>query len=313
MFTLVYLAVCLVLYTASSFAFSPMFPTNKAVEIPAKRPAILCPAQLSIPEDYVDMIGVLNSRGHQVYGAKLTRPGWILGLLPSFFTREYLNGTLTPTKTLQFYYDGIDAALQDLNREKPDEPFHLIGHSIGGWVARGWLTERASEKDRKRVLSLTTLGTPNRCPPPDTFAAKIDQTRGLLASINSLCPAGLYKNVKYTSVVGTGTEAKLSTNVEEILAFASYLPLGGDKDNLGDGIVPWRVGLMEGGDDIILPNAKHSGFVPTFGKAIQLQDYPWYGDVDSVKAWGTVLDIAELDAVKRKKSKFGSLPVLQKQ
>ena len=42
-----------------------------------------------------------------------------------------------------------------------------------------------------------------------------------------------------------GTRAKFpSLDPDELLATVSYLPLGGDADGLGDGIVPWRVGIM---------------------------------------------------------------------
>jgi hypothetical protein len=46
-------------------------------------------------------------------------------------------------------------------------------------------------------------------------------------------------------VVGMGAQAKFpSLDPDELLASVSYLPLGGDEDGLGDGIVPWRVGIM---------------------------------------------------------------------
>jgi triacylglycerol lipase len=46
-----------------------------------------------------------------------------------------------------------------LDRESPDEPVHLFGHSMGGLDAR-YLISRLGMADR--VLSLTTLGTPHR-------------------------------------------------------------------------------------------------------------------------------------------------------
>ncbi|KAG5191750.1 hypothetical protein JKP88DRAFT_295255 [Tribonema minus] len=264
-----------------------------------RRCAVRRAQSLSIPEDYADMIDVFNARGHQVYGAQLQRVGWILGLLPSALTLDYFKGTLQPSKTLKFYYDAIDKGLESLKAQHPDEPFHLVGHSIGGWVARGWLSERASAADRARVLSLTTLGTPNREPPPDSPLAKVDQTRGLLKFINENFPAGSVPGVKYTSVVGTGTLARFpSLDVQEMLAAISYLPLGGAPDGLGDGIVPWRAGIMDGSESIILPDAKHSGFVPTAGRAIPL-DVEWYGDAATVERWGVVLDAAEAEAAAR--------------
>lgn len=46
-----------------------------------------------------------------------------------------------------------------LDRESPDEPVHLFGHSMGGLDAR-YLISRLGMAHR--VLSLTTLGTPHR-------------------------------------------------------------------------------------------------------------------------------------------------------
>ena len=46
-----------------------------------------------------------------------------------------------------------------LDRETPNEPVHLIGHSMGGLDARYLISRLAMAQ---RVLSLTTLGTPHR-------------------------------------------------------------------------------------------------------------------------------------------------------
>src|SRR4051812_27396706 len=40
----------------------------------------------------------------------------------------------------------------------PDQPVHIIGHSLGGLDARGLLADPAW---RNRILSLTTIGTPH--------------------------------------------------------------------------------------------------------------------------------------------------------
>jgi triacylglycerol lipase len=43
-------------------------------------------------------------------------------------------------------------------RQIPDEPFHIIAHSMGGLDARRMMADAAM---RKRVLSVTTIGTPH--------------------------------------------------------------------------------------------------------------------------------------------------------
>ena len=45
-----------------------------------------------------------------------------------------------------------------IDRTFPDEPIHLIGHSMGGLDARRMLADRELQR---RVLSLTTIGTPH--------------------------------------------------------------------------------------------------------------------------------------------------------
>jgi triacylglycerol lipase len=57
---------------------------------------------------------------------------------------------------------GVDARARRLGEEIlqvfPDEPVHLVGHSMGGLDARRLLAE---SEWQKRVLSLTTIGTPH--------------------------------------------------------------------------------------------------------------------------------------------------------
>src|SRR5262245_7427868 len=45
-----------------------------------------------------------------------------------------------------------------ITRTFPDEPVHVIGHSMGGLDARRLLTEPSWQK---RILSVTTVGTPH--------------------------------------------------------------------------------------------------------------------------------------------------------
>ncbi|CAM9398200.1 unnamed protein product [Chrysoparadoxa australica] len=248
-------------------------------------PVLVCPAQLSVPADYEDLSRELEQRGFKVYTAPLTRLGWITGLAPSAFTLDYLRGTLQPASTLKFYYEAIDSAVEAIDQDFPGKPFHLLAHSIGGWVGRSWMGESCSDDLRKRIVSFTTLGTPHNPPPSSSILASIDQTRGLLSYVNSNWPGAYHNGIRYTSVVGEGQEGKFSGEIEELLAFVSYLPLSGTGEGIGDGIIPSETAYLEGSDKIVLPRAKHSGFVPTLGDSIKLKDYPWYGDSEGVEGW----------------------------
>ncbi len=109
----------------------------------------------------------------------------------------------------QFYYEGIDRALQQIKERHPGRGIHIVGHSIGGWIGRAWLAEGCSDDDRDSVLSLTTLGTPNTGPPDDAGVwAAVDQTRGLLKSINDRFPGAHVGGVRYASVAGTALEGE---------------------------------------------------------------------------------------------------------
>ncbi|CAM9915206.1 unnamed protein product, partial [Hapterophycus canaliculatus] len=181
----------------------------------------------------------------------------------------------------------------------------------GGWVARAWLAEGCSPADRDNVLSLTTLGTPNTGPPEDAGGVwtAVDQTRGLLKSINSRFPGAHVDGVRYTSVAGTALEGELGAHVvrvgggktwkfpgsvEEMLAFISYLPLCGDGGSRGDGIIPLDVATLEGSNVVELSTSKHSGFVPFPGDAIDLgEEFLWYGSPSLMDEWVSNLDTAE--------------------
>lgn len=81
---------------------------------------------------------------------------------------------------------------------------------VPGWVSRAWLAEGCSQADREKILSLTTLGTPNNNPPEEKRYGgdwkALDQTRGLLKNINERFPGAHVEGVRYTSVGGTALQ-----------------------------------------------------------------------------------------------------------
>lgn len=99
-----------------------------------------------------------------------------------------------------------------------------------------------------RCSSLITLGTPHIA--PDT--ALVDQTRGLIREIDETpsCSAQALadRGIAITCVCSSSLRgAFLSTNVEELVAASSYLPLLGriGSDVQGDGIVPLDLAFMD--------------------------------------------------------------------
>ncbi|CAM9520429.1 unnamed protein product, partial [Choristocarpus tenellus] len=208
-----------------TFSFSKQRGSVEVDNSSEKCPVLICPAQLGVAKDYLSMVSELNARGFPAYGADLTRLGWITGLLPSAISPDYWTGNLTPDKTLKFYFEGMDRTMEIINENHPGQGLHIVGHSIGGWVARAWLAETCSPEDQARVLTLTTLGTPNN-PPPENGGpwAALDQTRGLLKDLNRRFPGAYVDSVAYTSVVGTALKGKFPGRLEEMLAFVCYLP-----------------------------------------------------------------------------------------
>ena len=99
-----------------------------------------------------------------------------------------------------------------------------------------------------RCTSLITLGTPHVAPE----SALVDQTRGLIREIDesSACSAQALtdQGIDITCVCSTSLKgAFLSTDIEELVAASSYLPLLGrlGADVRGDGIVPLELAFMD--------------------------------------------------------------------
>ncbi|CAE7421522.1 unnamed protein product [Symbiodinium natans] len=244
-------------------------------EAPAHlRPVVLCPAQFGTAEDYEDLKESLKVRGFALYAAPLSRFDW-LKIVPSTFTKEFFTAELRPNRTLGFFYEALDQAIAAVDADfGPEEPIAFLGHSIGGWVARSYIGEVLGEElARKRVRSLVTLGTPHQSPPEDSFVSALDQTRGLLSYINDKFPSGApLPPASVTCVAGRGTRVPASvqalwetagtkiwnetvsrsTLLEEVVAFASYLPLSGSTFGVeGDGLIPVDTALMEGCQSVV--------------------------------------------------------------
>src|SRR5437879_9812393 len=66
---------------------------------------------------------------------------------------------VTPTAGIAHRAEQLKALIE---RESPDEPVHILAHSMGGLDARYMIAHLGMAH---RVLSLTTLGTPHRGSP----------------------------------------------------------------------------------------------------------------------------------------------------
>lgn len=100
--------------------------------------------------------------------------------------------------------------------------------------------------------------------------ALVDQTRGLLAEVAATQACSSHalvvdRKMKVTCVCSSGLAGKfLSSNVEEVVAASSYLPLLGwntmQDETLGDGIVPLDLAFMEApAGRVVLEKCRQTG------------------------------------------------------
>mmetsp|Transcript_28894 Transcript_28894/g.41176 ORF Transcript_28894/g.41176 Transcript_28894/m.41176 type:complete len:578 (-) Transcript_28894:42-1775(-) len=284
---------------AAAFAVSKQ--TNKKIALPSfinkkqkkkRRVAIIFPAQLSTEDDYLELsetIEKLSQSTIKCYPTPLKRFDWPIGLIPSFFSKEYITGTLKPTEALSFYLKKVDeavsSAMKELGDDSMDAELILVGHSIGGWIARAWLSEWSDSSIRSKVTTLITLGSPHQSPPSKSMFVKFDQTRGLLNHINLNYPGAHESGVSYYSVIGNQVAGDLNVfNPESLLAYFSYIFLAGDGKVAGDGIIPIETSTLTGATDVVIEGIRHSNFVPTITDSIKLP-VQWYGSDDAVNQW----------------------------
>ena len=100
---------------------------------------IILPAQLGTGDDYDDLVESLkNDHDINAYTVPLKRLDWPIGLIPSLFSRDYLESTLKPSKVLKFYLKAVDTAVQQAiddakadGIDLKDLRINLLAHSIG--------------------------------------------------------------------------------------------------------------------------------------------------------------------------------------
>lgn len=266
---------------------------------------LLCPAQFCVPADYEelwdalpDAINSIGSDSDSVSASSITidkelsrvvplsRRDWIK-VARQLPTQNFVTANLAVHETLDWYFEALQEGLNSIWAEAAASgdgesvDVALVGHSIGGWVARAYLggldrsSTAVSRMAMERITSLITLGTPHISPD----SALVDQTRGLLREIAE-APACSSKSlvedrgIDVTCVCSSSLSGKfLTTNIEEFIAASSYLPLLGQTsvDTKGDGIVPLDLAFMEEPARKVVLDAcpasgkpiRHSHVVPT--------------------------------------------------
>jgi len=150
------------LFSSQTTTDSSDIETNTPVEtsssLPERRIAVLlCPAQFCVPDDYSELwetlpshievsVGDETARTERVAINKelsrvvpLSRIDWIK-VAKQLPTKNFIDANLRVHETLDWYFSAIEEGLSDIIDADGDiDGICIVGHSIGGWVARAYL------------------------------------------------------------------------------------------------------------------------------------------------------------------------------
>lgn len=120
-------------------------PTTQQPNKQKRLAILLCPAQFCVPVDYEELLATIQTHPQSnvevvaTCVAPLPRTEWIK-VAKQLPTKNFLDANLSVKVTLDWYFDAMETALADLFAEGGDDvEVCVIGHSIGGWVARAYL------------------------------------------------------------------------------------------------------------------------------------------------------------------------------
>jgi hypothetical protein len=223
----------------------------------------------------------LSKRGYDVDVVPIQRYQW-LNILSGLFSPDFWKSSCKPQDLFEFYFRAVDDSVREI-KGNSDQPLILIGHSAGGWLARGILGNGVWEAGYQRtltsdlVIGLITLGAPH-LPPIETAP---DMTRGALRYVDVSYP-GAHLNsetdqsIFYVTVAGTAVRGDLSAVEGSMNKFAtgSYTQVTGKPgDVIGDGVVPLSHAHLDNAEKITL-DCFHS-----------IQSDNWYGGDSVIDKW----------------------------
>lgn len=136
--------------TKSSITTSPLNEQEAKRKLKSKTCVLICPAQFCVPADYIDLVQHVqqissasgNSKNTSIGCCKvapLPRTEWIK-VAKQIFSKDFFRGTLRARITLDWYFAAMEDALASIYAQEGEATnVCLVGHSIGGWVARAYL------------------------------------------------------------------------------------------------------------------------------------------------------------------------------
>ena len=215
-------------------------------------------------EEY-GFIKALTNRGINTYVVPIERYDW-LQIGKGLFDPSYYSYSCLPNKLLKFYFDKTHTAICNIIKETGQKPI-LIGHSAGGWLARGMMGDgiwQGGDRDssiyssstadtynkqprdadpstnsnnilltKDMITGLVTLGTPHYPP----IIQKYDNTRGAIQHVHTNYPGAylLQKyNIFYISIASKAilSDQKADFRSIESFAYTSYKQLLGREEDV---------------------------------------------------------------------------------
>ena len=252
----------------------------------AKPHVVVCPGLGNAGTDYDAFAALLRARGHGATIADVRRVDWLRNAAGAA-TPAYWRGTLRPKPTVNWYLDALANACEEATRDDDDVALILCAHSAGGWLARVFIDEHASEAIVGRIARLVTLGSPMK-PAPRDVPGVVDQTRGILTYVDENCRSAseLTRDLGIECVCVAGKYARGAETLDGVAsagAFAlgqGYKQVCGRAAVDGDGITPVESALMDGARHVVLDDVYHTplGADAAAGRA-------WYGSLAAFERW----------------------------
>ncbi len=227
------------------------------------RPLVIIGGYVTGPGDFAKLTELLAAPpyDYQAFVAPIGRLRWLI-------TRDW---DFRPV--LAIVRATVERALATTRAEQVD----LIGHSVGGIVARMYLGEQPYKGEvyggRRHVRHLVMLGTPHH--------SQEFWTRGSIGFVNETYPGAFYPEVRYTSVIGRAIGGNPRGSLIERVSSSSYATVSGPgaERAWGDGITTLACAALSGAEYLAVPGVTHS---PLHGR-------PWYCDQAGLARWGRVL------------------------
>ena len=201
-----------------------------------KSPFLILPGFGNSYLDYINPLGKgenlgfatsLNNRGYICDVVKIERSDW-LQIAGALTSKEFYSNTCRPHTLFRWYYDKVDQAVRELV-QRTGEPVTLLGHSAGGWLARGilcdgrWKYDDTDDTEKRKssnenqpditqassdlVLGLITLGTPHYSP-----IGTMDMTRGAIKHVNLNYPGAYLANRNRNTIFQNKQQENSSNN-----------------------------------------------------------------------------------------------------